>query len=116
MLDKLVPDIRKTAELVKEITASSEEQNTGASQINKAVQELDKIIQQNASASEELASASEELASQAEQLQSTIEFFKVDSQAARIASSRTSSAPQKAPPAARARMASSIRTTSDLKF
>ncbi|HQL21517.1 MAG TPA: methyl-accepting chemotaxis protein [Opitutaceae bacterium] len=116
MLDKLVPDIRKTAELVKEITASSEEQNTGASQINKAIQELDKIIQQNASASEELASASEELASQAEQLQSTIEFFKVDSQAARIASSRTSPAAQKAPPAARARMAASIRTTSDLKL
>ena len=77
MLDKLVPDIRKTAELVKEIAAGSEEQNTGASQVNKAVQELDKVIQQNASASEEMASASEELASQAEQLQSAIEFFKV---------------------------------------
>jgi methyl-accepting chemotaxis protein len=77
MLDKLVPDIRKTADLVKEIAAGSEEQNSGASQVNKAVQELDKIIQQNASASEEMASSSEELASQAEQLQSAIEFFKV---------------------------------------
>jgi methyl-accepting chemotaxis protein len=77
MLDKLVPDIRKTADLVKEITAGSEEQNTGASQINKAMQELDKVIQQNASASEEMAASSEELASQAEQLQSAIEFFKV---------------------------------------
>ncbi|MBI5380642.1 MAG: HAMP domain-containing protein [Opitutae bacterium] len=78
MLNKLVPDIRKTADLVKEITASSEEQSTGAAQINKAVQELDKVIQQNASASEEMASSSEELASQAEQLQSAIEFFKVN--------------------------------------
>jgi methyl-accepting chemotaxis protein len=77
MLDKLVPDIRKTAELVKEITVASEEQNSGAAQINKAIQELDKVIQQNASASEEMASSSEELASQAEQLQSAIEFFKV---------------------------------------
>jgi methyl-accepting chemotaxis protein len=77
MLDKLVPDIKKTAELVKEITSASEEQTTGASQVNKAVQELDKIIQTNATASEEMASSSEELASQAEQLQSTIEFFKV---------------------------------------
>jgi methyl-accepting chemotaxis protein len=77
MLDKLVPDIRKTAGLVKEITAGSEEQNTGAEQINKAMQELDKVIQQNASASEEMAASSEELASQAEQLQSAIEFFKV---------------------------------------
>ncbi len=78
MLDKLVPDIRRTAELVKEITVASEEQNAGAGQINKAIQELDKVIQQNASASEEMASSSEELASQAEQLQSAIEFFKVD--------------------------------------
>ena len=78
MLNKLVPDIRKTADLVKEITAGSEEQNTGATQINKAMQELDKVIQQNASASEEMAASSEELASQAEQLQSAIEFFKVD--------------------------------------
>ena len=77
MLEKLVPDIRKTAELVKEITNASEEQNSGAGQINKAIQELDKVIQQNASASEEMASSSEELASQAEQLQSAIEFFKV---------------------------------------
>ena len=87
MLDKLVPDIRKTAELVKEITSSSEEQNAGAGQINKAIQELDKVIQQNASASEEMASSSEELASQAEQLQSAIEFFKT-ADGARVATAR----------------------------
>jgi methyl-accepting chemotaxis protein len=86
MLDKLVPDIRKTADLVKEITVASQEQNNGAAQINKAVQELDKIIQQTASASEEMASSSEELASQAEQLQSTIEFFKVNEEGGRGAS------------------------------
>lgn len=78
MLAKLVPDIQKTAELVQEITAASNEQNSGADQINKAIQQLDQVIQQNASASEQMASTSEELASQAEQLQSTIAFFKVD--------------------------------------
>ena len=30
MLDKIVPDIQKTAELVQEIAAASNEQNTGA--------------------------------------------------------------------------------------
>jgi methyl-accepting chemotaxis protein len=49
MLDKLVPDIQRTAELVQEITAASREQDTGAEQINKAPQQLEKIIQQNAS-------------------------------------------------------------------
>ncbi len=76
MLTRIVPDIQKTAELVSEINAASNEQNTGAEQINKAIQQLDQVIQQNASA-EEMASTTEELSSQAEQLQETIGFFKV---------------------------------------
>ena len=78
MLGKIVPDIQKTAELVSEINASSNEQNTGAEQINKAIQQLDQVIQQNASATEEMASTSEELSSQAGQLQDTVSFFKVE--------------------------------------
>ncbi|MBI5562695.1 MAG: methyl-accepting chemotaxis protein [Deltaproteobacteria bacterium] len=77
MLSKLVPDIQKTSELVQEISAASNEQNSGAEQINKALQQLDQVIQQNAGAAEELSSTSEELASQAMQLQNTIEFFKL---------------------------------------
>ncbi|MGK5092006.1 methyl-accepting chemotaxis protein [Deltaproteobacteria bacterium TL4] len=77
MLKQLVPDIQKTAELVQEISASSNEQNSGAEQINKALQQLDSVIQQNASASEEMASTAEELSSQAQQLQDTIAFFNI---------------------------------------
>jgi len=79
MLEQLVPDIQKTADLVQEISAASVEQNSGASQINKAIQQLDQVIQQNAGAAEEMASTAEELSSQAEQLQSSIEFFRIDS-------------------------------------
>jgi methyl-accepting chemotaxis protein len=79
MLGRIVPDIQKTAELVQEINAASNEQNTGAEQINKAIQQLDQVIQQNASATEETASTSEELSSQSEQLLEAIGFFKVDS-------------------------------------
>ena len=79
MLTKMVPDIRKTAELVQEISASCREQDTGAEQINKAMQQLDQVIQQNASAAEEMASTSEELSSQAEQLQASIGFFNLGS-------------------------------------
>lgn len=78
MLTKMVPDIKRTAELVQEIAAASAEQNAGAGQINKAVQELDKVIQQNAAASEEMASTSEELSGQAVQMQETISFFRVN--------------------------------------
>ena len=79
MLNKMVPDIQKTSELVQEISASSKEQDTGAEQISKAIQQLDSVIQQNASASEEMASTSEELSGQAEQLKDTISFFHIDS-------------------------------------
>ncbi len=76
MLQKLVPDIQRTAELVQEIAAASKEQDTGAEQINKALVQLEKVIQQNASASEEMASTTEELTSQSEQLVSALGFFR----------------------------------------
>jgi methyl-accepting chemotaxis protein len=78
MLNRLVPDIRKTAELVAEISAACREQDIGASQINEAIQQLDKVTQQNAGASGEMSATSEELAAQAEELQSSIAFFRVD--------------------------------------
>jgi methyl-accepting chemotaxis protein len=77
LLDKLVPDIRRTAELVAEISAASVEMNTGAEQINRAIQQLDQVTQQNASASEEMASTSDELSGQAERLQSAVGYFTV---------------------------------------
>lgn len=76
MLARLVPDIRRTAELVTEISAACREQDIGASQINEAIQQLDKVTQINASASDQISSTSEELASQAEELQSAISFFR----------------------------------------
>jgi len=78
MLAKLVPDIKKTAELVEEITAACREQDVGSTQINQAIQQLDKVTQQNAAASEQVSATSEELAAQAEQLQTTIAFFRLE--------------------------------------
>jgi len=78
MLTSLVPNIRKTAELVAEISAACREQDIGSSQINEAIQQLDKVTQQNASASEEMSATSEELAAQAEELQASISYFRTD--------------------------------------
>ena len=77
LLARLVPDIRKTAELVREIAAASAEQGVGAAQVGKAMQQLDQVIQQNASASEEMSTGSDELSGQAESLQQAISFFRV---------------------------------------
>lgn len=78
MLARMVPDIQKTAELIQEITAASNEQGQGATQINVALQELDRVVQQNAAASEEVAATSETLAAEAEQLQAAVGFFRVN--------------------------------------
>ncbi|GAB2175411.1 methyl-accepting chemotaxis protein [Dongia sp. agr-C8] len=84
MLTKLVPDIKRTAELVSEISAACREQDIGSDQINQAIQQLDKVTQQNASASEQMSATSEELAAQAEQLQSSIAYFRTNDQATQI--------------------------------
>ncbi|MBM7045972.1 MULTISPECIES: methyl-accepting chemotaxis protein [Rhizobium] len=107
MLSRLVPDIRKTAELVAEISAACREQDIGASQINEAIQQLDKVTQQNAGASEEMSATSEELAAQAEELQASIAFFKVDQANARKAQAahhpvHQAISPAKSKPAAKA--------------
>lgn len=77
MLETLVPNIQRTADLVSEISASNREQNVGAEQINQAIRELDKVIQQNAAASEESASTSQELAAQSQQLHAVISYFQI---------------------------------------
>ncbi|GAB1410123.1 hypothetical protein MASR1M90_12770 [Desulfovibrionales bacterium] len=83
MLTRLVPEIQRTADLIQEISAASNEQNAGAEQINKALSQLDQVIQQNASASEEMASTSEELSSQAEHMQDSMSFFHLGATTAR---------------------------------
>lgn len=75
-LEELVPDIKKTAELIQEISAASNEQSSGAEQIAKGVTQMDTVVQQNASSSEELAATAEELAGQAMNLSNIIGFFK----------------------------------------
>jgi methyl-accepting chemotaxis protein len=99
MLTKLVPDIRKTADLVAEISAACREQDIGAAQINEAIQQLDKVIQQNSSASEEMSATSEELAAQAEELQASIAFFRTDAAgtSSRAAPARRAAARPSAP-------------------
>ena len=81
MLGRLVPDIRRTAVLVEEISAACREQDVGSGQINQAIQQLDKVTQQNASASEQVSATSDELAMQAERLQATIAYFRIEAAA-----------------------------------
>lgn len=77
IMNQIVPEIRKTSDLIREIVVASVQQNAGADQINIAIQQLNQVTQQNAAASEELATNAVELSTQAENLQQTVSFFKV---------------------------------------
>jgi len=100
LLKKMVPDIMKTAELVQEISAASEEQSSGVGQINSAMQQLDKVTQHNAAGSEELAATAEEMQAQSENLQQVVGFFRLtnDSNTSKMAEPRRPSKPNKAVP------------------
>jgi len=92
-IEQLLPEIERTANLVREIAAASAEQETGVSQINSAIQQLDHVIQQNASASEEMASTSETLAGESAQLQQSISFFHLGNERPAAIGPRTASRP-----------------------
>jgi len=75
MLERLVPDIQRTADLVTEINSASAEQASGVGQINTAIQQLNNVVQSNASVSEELASTAEELAGQSRAMRDSIRML-----------------------------------------
>jgi methyl-accepting chemotaxis protein len=77
IINKLVPDIQKTFQLVQEITAASVEQNSGTDQINQALQQLDRVIQQNVHVSHEMAETAANLSREAAELQQSMTFFRL---------------------------------------
>ena len=85
LLTEMVPAIKKTSDLVQEITAASEEQSSSVGQINTAMVQLNQITQQNASSSEELAATAEEMTGQTQQLQQLVAFFKIEASDAGMA-------------------------------
>jgi methyl-accepting chemotaxis protein len=77
LLGDIVPGIQKTASLVQEINASSNEQADGIGQVTSAIHQLDQVIQQSSVSTEEMSTASEMLSEQAEQLLAAASFFQV---------------------------------------
>jgi len=78
MLARLVPDIRRTAELVQQISGLSREQREAAALVNEAIRQLDDVVQLTASAAGQMSSTAGELSGQAEHLQGVMGFFTVD--------------------------------------
>jgi methyl-accepting chemotaxis protein len=77
-LKVIVPDIRRTADLVQEISQASKEQDLGTTQINSAIGQLDRIIQTNAATAEEISAVTRDIAERAQGLSEVVSFFSTD--------------------------------------
>ncbi len=77
-LAKVIPELLKSTQLVKDIVMASREQKSGVESINVSVQQLTEITTENLISAEEMSDSSEELLLQAEQLKKLISVFKID--------------------------------------
>lgn len=68
ILSKLVPEIKRTAELVRDISAAAREQTQGADQISHAIGELGAVVSSNDKLASESATTAQTLAKAAEDL------------------------------------------------
>jgi methyl-accepting chemotaxis protein len=76
-LSQVVPDIRRTAQLVEFINGAAQEQDVGIQQVNQAIRVLGDVTQVNSSAAEEISATTQELARQAGTLSETIAYFRL---------------------------------------
>lgn len=90
LLEKIVPEIQATHQLVQEISAACIEQDSGSSQVNNSVYQLNLVVQQNAASSEQMAASAKDLALQSERLSEIISFFKLKEQEEEVELSKES--------------------------
>jgi len=76
-MTEVVSSIRRVTDLMGEISAASNEQSQGVSQVGEAVVQMDQVTQQNAALVEEMAAAASSLKSQAQDLVQTVAVFKL---------------------------------------
>ncbi|HAN76615.1 MAG TPA: hypothetical protein DCQ31_01980 [Bacteroidales bacterium] len=76
MINEIMPEINRSAMLVKEISMASTEQSSGINQVNSAIQHLTEITQKNSELADSLSENSVGLLAQSKALLNTVEFFK----------------------------------------
>ncbi len=76
-MEEIIPQIRKSAEMIQVIASSILELQTGIDQINAGVQQLNNVTQQNASSAEEMSASSDSLSNEAKNFSELISYFKL---------------------------------------
>ncbi|MCL2520512.1 MAG: methyl-accepting chemotaxis protein [Spirochaetaceae bacterium] len=77
-INKIIPRIQETAELIQEVSTTTSHQKAGINQIEAAINQLSHSTQNNASSSEHLASAVTSLLSEIDKLEKEIAYFKIN--------------------------------------
>ena len=77
IINKTVPNIIKTSDMVQEIASASKEQKSGMKQLTNAAGQQDKVTQLVSANSEELASSSEQMSAQSQSLVDLVSKFKL---------------------------------------
>jgi methyl-accepting chemotaxis protein len=76
-ITEVVTQVQRVADIIAEVTSSSNEQSQGVEQVNQAVTALDQATQQNAALVEQTAAATASLRAQAQNLAMAVSTFKV---------------------------------------
>jgi len=75
---KLSPEVKTTAELIKNITLSNREQQNGIEQIDQSILQMNQVAINNSTIAEEIAQSANKLNQQAEILLKQIQSFSID--------------------------------------
>jgi methyl-accepting chemotaxis protein len=76
-MTEVVTSIRRVTDIMGEISAASNEQASGVSQVGEAVSQMDQATQQNAALVEQMAAAASSLKTQAGEMVGTVAVFKI---------------------------------------
>ena len=76
-MHQIVSSVKHVADIMSEITAASQEQSTGISEVNQAISQMDEMTQQNSALVEQAAAAAESLQDQAVALTHAVAIFRL---------------------------------------
>lgn len=83
-MDEIVVNVRRVADIMREIREASQDQTQGIEQINQAVQQMDQVTQQNAALVEEAAAAAQAVEAQAQALVRMVSVFRIEQASRRV--------------------------------
>ena len=74
----IVASVTQVADIMREITAASDEQRAGIEEVNRAIAQMDEMTQQNAALVEQAAAAAQSMQDQAAALEKAVAAFKME--------------------------------------